>query len=205
MRVLGFVAALALLSTLPPASAQVPDPSEAVNLACTSVGSVAPQARDLIPLCPRDEPVTQPSTERPAAAPPAPPGPPSPEDVATLAEEIAEEAQAIPEDPTSAGDRILAIVAIVVEFVKDLLSIPVSAAAAVGDAIGAAVAAVGDALTSVGSAIRDVGAGALDAIKSLFEGSPAAPATPELPGAKPRVGVPDAGGLLDRVTGIVPG
>ena len=191
---LGIVAALALLASLPLAAAQVPDPTPLVETACAAVGSADPQARELIPVCPREEPAGPAAAAEETAAPAAP-APATPQDVQSLAGEIVEDVKAIPNDPSSAGARILSIVATVVQFVKDLLELPAQGAQAVGDAFAAAGAAIAGAADST----REAAAGLVDTIKDLFQ----LPAREPAAHAAPSVRAPRVASVADDVLGRV--
>lgn len=199
---LGFVAALVLATIattcLPAAAAQAPDPSSVVAEACAAVGSVEPQARDLIPVCPREEPAAAPVATEEAAAPRAP-EPATPQDVQALADEVIEDAKKIPEDPAGAPERLLSIVATIVQFVKELLEIP----GKVGDAIGAGLATVGAKVSEGASAVKDAAARALAAVKDLLTLPAREPAAPVLPKVHaPRVGGLRAPDLVSQVTSL---
>ena len=199
---LGIVVALALFATLaslPQAVAQVPDPAPVVETACAAVGAADPQARDLIPVCPRVEPAAPAPAPEEAAAPAAP-APASPQDVARLGEEVVEDVKAIPNDPASAGARLLSIVATVVQFVKDLLELPMQGSAAVGDALATA----GVAVATAADATRDAAIGLVHSIKDLFDAPVREPvAKPTNPIDNVRV-APVADGLLGEVRSLVP-
>lgn len=156
---------LVLLTLLPVASAQAPDPADAVPLACAAVGSVDPGARDLLPVCARAEPSApqaagDPAHDHGAAGDPAAAG--------SLVQDAQDTAGDVVEDPASAPDELAALVATVVQAVKDLIGIPVAAArdlasaASEGlDAAGAALAATGGAMASGAQASADaIGSGA---------------------------------------------
>lgn len=166
---------LLLTLLLPAASAQVPeapDPTQAIDLACAALGGAAPDARDVLPVCPRVEPAAPQATgeeqaadhqhagEGPAAAP---------ERAQGLAAEAADAAREIPEDPASAPDRLAGLLATVVQAVRDLLQLPVAAAASVaagfGDAHATLQAAAADAVEA-GAALRS---GAEDAVERTGE------------------------------------
>lgn len=126
-----------LLLLAPVASAQAPDPEAAVALACGAVGTVSPDARDALPLCPREEPAGPAAPgaaghEHGAGDAPADPG----EDPIGAAEELADEAQAAVggtlDDPTSAPGRVAALVAAARELAMRLLEGPPRLVDAVG-------------------------------------------------------------------------
>lgn len=192
---LPFVAALAIVVTyLPLAAAQAPDPTPVVEQACAAVGGVDPQARDLIPFCPRQDPAAAPAASEEAAAAPAGPEPSAAEGVASLVDETLEDAKRIPEDPAGAADRIASILARVIESLNDLLELP----ADISVVVGADLAAIGGEVSEGASAVRDAAAQAIAAVKELFTlpaREPAAPSTPKV--EAPRV-VPVAEGLLSR-------
>lgn len=195
---LGFVAALVLATIattcLPIAAAQAPDPSSVVAEACAAVGGLDPQARDLIPLCPREEPAgPSPAAAEEQAA--APPPPATPQDVPQLAAEVLEDARKIPQDPASAPERVLSIVATIVQFVKDLLELP----GKVGDAIGEGLATIGGKLTEGASAVQDATARAVAAVKDLLTLPAREPAAP----AVPKVEAPRVAPVADRLLGSV--
>lgn len=182
---LGLVAALVLLG-LPTAAAQAPDPGDVVLLLCETAGGIEAQARDALPVCPREEPAAPAPAAEEAAAPPPPAAPAAPEQAAALVDEAVATGEGIVEDPPSAGDRLLAFVAGVIAFVKELLQLPIVAAAAVGDAIASAVDAVKGAAAATGDAIASAADAARQAIASLFDRPDDAP----LPVAKPDVALP---------------
>lgn len=146
-------AALLVLALLlvPLASAQVPD--DPAGLACDTVGDVDPTARDLLPLCARAEP-QPPARHDHDATPPAPtaPAPVAPEDAEDLAADVTDEVQRIPEDPAGAADRLAAVVAHVVDFVRELLGLP------------------GAGLHALQTTLLDARDAALDAVEAAREG-----------------------------------
>lgn len=193
------LALLTLLALAPLAAAQVPDP---VPLACGALGA-APQVRDQVPLCPREDP--QPAD--PAAEPHEHPAPPAvPEDPQGLVQDAQEAAQGVVQDPPSAPSRLAGFVATVVAFVKGLLHLPVAGAIAVGHGLGAA----GDAIHHAGAAVAQAAGGAahaaedgishaLAAVAGLFHHADAPrDAAPALPVARDAP-VPAAKGLLQTV------
>lgn len=200
---------LSLVLCLPASSAQVPaapDPSEAVELACATAGDIEPQARDLVPVCARAQPQPPAAPEAGAEA-----EAPSPQTVPELATEILDDAKEIPNDPASAPDRLLIIVATVVQFVEDLLAAPGAGL----DKIEAEAAKLRAAITETGREVvagaqsaaasaKEAAKGALDKVLDLFSPAPARElVTPKIPGAS----VPKdlaAKGLVDRVASIVP-
>lgn len=152
-----------LLGFLPLASAQVPE--DPVLLACDTIGGVDPAARDLVPVCARAEP--QPPTQQDdGATPPAPtaPAPVAPQDVEDLVADITDEVQRIPEDPAGAPERLAAIVARVVDFVRELLGLPGAAIDALQgallDARDATLAAVDGAREGIATAAGRIAEGA---------------------------------------------
>jgi hypothetical protein len=162
MRAAGLLALLLTVCLLPAASAQVPEPAEAVALACATVGGVDPAARELLPVCEQAEPQSSaPAEEDAAAAAPAPPA--TPQDAEALAQEVLEEVQRIPQDPAGAPERLLAIVATLVQFVRDLIGIP----GAIGAHMGASLADARDAAEALADAAST---GAADAARATGEG-----------------------------------
>lgn len=182
---LGLVALLLTVSLLPTVSAQVPtppDPDTLVLLACDTVSGIEPQARDLLPACEAQEPPAPNAASE--AAPPAPAAPPaaSPEAAADLAADVVDRLDDIPEEPTSAPEKLQEIVAIFVDFVERLLDVPgtigsalAQAAGAVGDAASAAGAAVAGSATSAIDGVKAAAAQVGEAIASLFDAPEAAP------------------------------
>jgi hypothetical protein len=190
---LGPFALLAVVCLLPTVNAQVPTPPEPetlVSLACDTVGSVESQARDVLPVCEAQEPPA-PANGNDTTAPPAPTAPPaaSPEAAQDLALDAIDKLDDIPEDPTSAPQKLQEIAALVGEFVKRLLDIPAAvgdtlatAAEAVGDAASAAGAAVAGATTSAMDTVKSAAAAVGDALASFFDAPTTAPMqTPSLP------------------------
>ncbi|HET6404508.1 MAG TPA: hypothetical protein VFH78_07665 [Candidatus Thermoplasmatota archaeon] len=190
---LGIVAALALIASTPPVSAQAPEPDALVEAACATVGAADPQARALLPLCPRDEPAAAAPAEAQAEAPAAP-APASPEGVQELVGEIVEDVQAIPEDPAGAPERLLAIVATLVQFAKDVLGLPAQATDAARASAVSFAAEVGAGI----DATREAAAGALDALRSLFATSRAAADAAPAPAA-PKVELPVSASLVGEL------
>lgn len=121
--VLPLLACLVLVAA-PSASAQVPDPEEAVALVC----GIDPTLRDTLPVCPPEDPAPQEPVEEEHQHPG------TPEDVPALAEEAAGTVQDIVEDPASAPGEVAGLVATIIQFVKDLLQIPVVGLSASADA-----------------------------------------------------------------------
>lgn len=217
------LAVLALAAT-PLASAQVPDPEAVVALACATAGGVDPALDDAVPLCPRDEPAAPQQAEEEDAHEhdaAAPPGSGDPQDAADLAGQALDDAQAIPQDPASAPNRLAALAATVVQFVRDLVGLPAQALdatasfaqerwaaldAAVQDARdGAADAAASAREAVVGAAegARQAALGVLDAVKSLLD-RPDAPALPRGAPRAPSLADDDARGLLDAALAKLP-
>lgn len=219
---LGSVATLLLLSSLlslPVVAAQAPplppappvpepDPGEVVELACATLGGPAPDVRDALPVCPRVDPAGPAPADEQHVHDPAPvPG--TPQDVAQLASDVLDDAQKIPEDPAGAPERVASIVATVVQFLRDLLGLPVDAAKAVGGAIETGLDAAGKALADAACAARDAASEATqtlgDAVNAILDSLKPAEA-PRVPAHAPK-GVPDAGqasdGLLDLARGEV--
>src|SRR5438067_1711276 len=101
-----------LLLIAPVAAAQAPEPSEVVDKAC----ALAPVE---LPVCPRSDP----APAEPGQAhhhPQAPDAPASPQDAQQLAQEAAGQVQGAAQDPQTAPQRALALVATIAQFVKDL-------------------------------------------------------------------------------------
>lgn len=160
---------LVLLAFVPLASAQVPE--DPVMLACDAVGDVDPAARDLLPVCARAEP-QPPAQEDDAAAPPAPSAPPAPvapQDAEDLAADITAEVERIPEDPAGAPDRLAAIVARVVGFVRELLDLPGAALDTLQTALLDAREGVQSGLERAGDAMAAAGVRIADAATTLRE------------------------------------
>lgn len=209
---LGSLALLLLsLTCLPYASAQVPvppaDPAEAVALACATVEGVEPQARELLPVCDvaEPQPPAAPDEEAPAQAPATPQTAPE------LADEILADAQAIPEDPESAPDRIQAILATILQFLRDAIGAPGTAIAELQADVGELRASVSAAAKDATQGARDAAtnvrgaiAGAIDAVRDLFASAPAdAPPAARLPEARVPRDLP-ARGLLDDLGAQLP-
>ena len=189
---LGSVAALLLLScllSLPAAMAQAPplppapaDPGEALALACAAVGQVDPSVRDALPVCDQPDPAAPVPGEEEGHAheePAAAPVPAAPEDAQDLADEIAEDAQAIPEDPAGAPERLMSILATVVQFVRDLiggiLGAPLqllrnagAGLEAIGGGIGVVAKGAASAIGDAAAAIGDGAKGAADATRQAL-------------------------------------
>jgi hypothetical protein len=228
---LPLVALLALSALLPLASAQVPDPADAVAQACALAGD----ARDLLPMCPQEEPAAPQQAQEAAAQDAHDHGA---QDAPQAAQDVAGEAQDaagdVADDPTTAPDRVAALAATLLQFLKDLLSLPALGAnaawdgmAGVGAAVAGAASAAADAVSSgaqgamdavssgaqaVGAAVSggasyvgDLAAQGWDAVASLFGADAALPAghdTAGLPAAK--APVDQAAGLLQQVVGALP-
>lgn len=173
-RLAPFAALLALLVS-PLASAQVPelpgtpevpaDPGAAVGIACDLVGGAAPDVRDALPLCPagNDPAPAEPAQADEAAQPthqeeeiPSPT-----QDPAGAAEGLAGEAQGaaeeIAEDPTSAPDVLLGLVATLRDLVERIVQVPYALAGAAGSALATVTGALGGALDAAREALADVG------------------------------------------------
>lgn len=195
---LGLVAALVLLCLAPTVAAQdVPEPGDVVLLLCDTVGSAEAQARDLLPVCPREEPAAPalPDEDAAAAAPPAP------ADAQDVADDVVATAGDVAGDPPSAPSELLGLVERILAFLADLVRLPVDAALGVDagfrevqDAIKGANAAIGDATARGASAVRDGIAAAAARVAALFDQAPAdAPAIPDakLPVRAPRADLPE--------------
>lgn len=208
---LGSLALLLLsLTCLPYALAQVPtppaDPVEAVALACATVEGVEPQARELLPICDvaEPQPPAAPDEEAPAQ------GPAAPQTAPALVDEILAEAQAIPEDPESAPDRIQAILATILQFIKDAIGAPGTAIAKLQADVGELRASVNAVAKDATQGARDAAAnvrgaiaGALDAVRDLFARAPAdAPPAAKLPETRLPREIP-VQGLVDGVARLV--
>lgn len=191
---LGLVAALLTLSLLPTAAAQVPevpDPEDAILLLCGTVGGVEPQARELLPVCPRVEPAA-PGANAEAGAPAPPAAPEAPEAALDLAGQAIDTATGVAEDPASAPERLLTLLDTIVRFVKDLLDLPAAGAAEVDASIREVQGAVKDAAATAGAAATDAGARAAGAVKDAASAVASAVASifdtaeaPRTPLAKP--------------------
>lgn len=211
------LALLALLLLSPVSLAQAPEPAEVVDQACGLVGGAAPDARDALPVCPREDPAGAPPQadgQDHAAAPE--PTAAAPEQAQALVERAVEDAREIPQDPAGAPDRLAALVAALAQLAKDLLALPVDGAKAAGGALEAARDAMGDAASAAFDATREGATGALDAaraagasavdrVKALLAGlapdAPRAPAREALPQA--RGAAQGAGGLVRDVTSLL--
>ena len=182
---------------LPP----VPDPGTAVSAACSAVGGVDGDVQRAIPLCPRTEPA---GPQEPAAAHDHgqdPGAPANPQDAPALADDVAGQAQEIPQDPAGAPDHVASIVAAIVQFVKDLVHVPVAASDSTVGAVQGAAASVGAALhgaresvaaaasSAVGSAKAAAGH-ALEALKTIIPHGAASKGAPARKGALPRAAAP---------------
>lgn len=175
---LGPVAAIALLSLLPSTLAQAPEPEEIVLLVCATASGLATPAPPL-PVCPPQDPAGPAPAGQ--AAPPAPAADPAaPEAALDLAGAALAAAQGIPADPAGAPDKLLALVATVLQFLKDLLALPVDAAAA----IGASLVDAGEAVKGAGAAVADVTSSLAGKVGALLDslrpqaGEPALPTAP---------------------------
>jgi hypothetical protein len=169
---------LALLALAPLAAAQVPQPSEVVATACAALGA-APDVRDHVPVCPKADPAPADPAAEHEHDHGAAPG--TPQDAPALAADAVDTAQQAAQEPASAPSKILGFVATLVQFVKDLLHLPVVAGAHIADgfvsaghAIADAATATKDAIATAGAAVHDATAHALDAVKSLFAPAPSA-------------------------------
>lgn len=216
---------LALLASLAPAASAQPDPAAVVEQVCALAGD----ARDALPVCPQEDPAApaEPAAPEQAAAPAEPAAPTDPEGAAGAAQGLADEARETAEeaaaDPASAPDRIVAFLATIIQFLKDLLALPgigaraaldgaafvggaiADAAVATGQAIAAGASATGDAISGAFAKVGEVAGGAWDAVVSLFAPAPAETvrdgvAAPDVP----EVGAADAAGLLERAVGALP-
>lgn len=173
------VAVLALLALLPTAAAQVPvpevpDPGDAEDAAIGTVCSLGLE----LPVCPAT-PVRLPGD--PAEAHDH--GGVTQADPVVTAQQGIED---IAEDPATAPDRVGDIAASIVQFLKDLLGLPVDAAqaavdalaavgagtvGAVADAAGAVAAGAASSASAAGAGLAAVGdalADAAKAVRSLF-------------------------------------
>lgn len=209
-----------LLALVPSSSAQ--DPGEVVALLCDATGNQ-------LPVCPQQDPQpAQPAAPAQEAAP-QPQADPA-QDPAGAAGSLAADAQdavqGSAQDPASAPDRIVGLLATLVQMVKDLLGLPVTGVVAAWDASVEGILAAGDAIAAGATAASDAATGAYDAtagavtgafdavggamcaawsaVAGLFASEDAtvdasAPAAGDLP-----VRAPDAKGLLDDVVGALP-
>jgi hypothetical protein len=144
--------------------------------------------RDKIPVCPTGDPApADPAAEQHQHEPTAPG---APQDAPALAQEAAGAVQGAADDPASAPGRIAGLVATIVQFVKDLLHLPVAGAAAVGDGlskIGDAAQAAGHAVADAASTAKGAIARSIEAVGALFHHDAVAPTggagpkTPRLP------------------------
>lgn len=147
---LALLAGLVLL--LPVASAQVPDTPDVVTTVCGAL-----PIADQVPLCPQPEPAApaDPHEHTPAPQPPA-----APEDAQQLADDAAQQAGGIVDEPATAPERVAALAATIVQFVKDLIQVPVDAAQALAaetlEKAAAAKAAAGAALDDVRARIGEL-------------------------------------------------
>jgi len=201
------LASLALLLAAPLAAAQVPDPGQVVDAACATVGGVNPDVESKLPVCPRapDPAPADPTAAQEHQHDPAPAAPPQPQDAPALAQEAAQQAQGAAQDPASAPSRILALVATIVQFVKDLIGGVGAGFTAAGTGLHDAASAVGSALGAAKDGVGSALGHAVDAVKGFFahdapvEAKRAAPVHVKAP----KVAVPKLG-LVDRVTGALP-
>lgn len=211
---------LVLASLAPLASAQAPDPAEVVAQACALAGD----AGDLVPLCPREEPAAPQQAQEPAAEQAHDHGA---QDAPQAAQDLAGEAQDaagdVADDPASAPDRLAGLVASILQFLRDLLGLPVAgftlavdAMSAVGSALATAAStaasavatgaqAVASAVADGASYVGDLAAQGVQALASLFAAD--APASVDgglvdAPAAK--APVDQATGLLQQVVGALP-
>lgn len=156
-----FVLAFAFALVAPLAAAQVPAPPAPGDVVAAACG-VANAAPVHVPVCPIADPPAPADPNAPHEHPGVPDAPPaSPQDAQALAQDAAGQAQGAAQDPQSAPDRAAAVVATIVQFVKDLLHLPAVA--------GAHVHAAG---VNVERAIAQAGAkaGALGAKASVVAG-----------------------------------
>lgn len=217
-RALPLVVLALSLALVPSAAAQAPEPGEVVAQACALAGD----AREAIPLCPREEPTAPQQPQAPA------PGEAHEHGAAEPAQEIAGEAQEtvgeIAQDPAGAPDRLAAFVATVLQFLRDLLSLPVAgatllveAASAIGAAVAGAASAVagatasgaqaaGDAVASGASFVGGLAAQAWDAVGALFAGSDVGASSDGglVDGSPGKAPVDAAAGLVEQVVGALP-
>ena len=202
------LAAFALLLLVPVASAQAPDPAEVVAEACSAVGGVLPQARDLLPVCPRADPAPATAADEERAHPPAP------EEAAQLVEEVLEDVRAIPEDPASAGERVASILATLVQFVRDVLGSTGdgvadarealdAAAAGARERAGRAVDGARNVVASVAEDAREAAACTVEKVKELLTIPSRAPAPAPAPSAKLPGAAPRTQSVVDGVTSLL--
>lgn len=153
---------LVLATLVPSASAQVPQPQPVVDQACDTVRGPAPAVADAVPLCPAAAPAAPaaPQHDHDHGAPAPPPA--NPQDAPALAQSIAEQAQQVPQDPQGAPDHVLVIVETIIQFVKDVLSLPALA----GHGIAARVASYQEALAHAADAARAKAAATAEVAKA---------------------------------------
>lgn len=209
-----WVLALASLVLLAPlASAQVPDVPETPD-PVTLVCAAAPVD---LPVCTQQDPLPPPAREEPPQDAAAPQPSPGPQDAGALPDDARRAVQDVVEDPTSAPDRLAGLAATLLQFVKDLLGLPVAAAEGLAAQATAALDGLRVGLAAVGSGAKDAGAGLVDAlahvadeakgalasvgdaIASLFDND-AAPAKPRAPRVRA-----DVGATAGEATGLVDG
>jgi hypothetical protein len=179
---LAFALAFALALAIPSASAQIPTPSAPGDVVAKLCG-VASAAPVHVPVCPIANPPPPADPNAPHEHPGAPDVPGSPQDTQALAQDAAGQAQGAAQDPQSAPDRAAALVATIVQFVKDLLQLPGIAGAHVhASAVdaGHAIGALGAKAGAAGARVSNAAGALVSKISALFHGGDASSAAPRV-------------------------
>lgn len=205
----------------PPLPPGVPDPEAAIALAC----GLDPAVQETLPLCPRAEPAAPqlPEEGEHDHDQPAAPGSGNPETPQDLADEATETAGEVVENPGSAPGSILGLLGTLIQFVKDLLQLPVAGIGAgwtgftgIMDALASQFDAAAAATATAGVATLDAASAAADAVATaagaVMDAAASAGAflldlvTPDAPASAPETALDgalpdavDARGALDAL------
>lgn len=197
--------ALGFALALPQASAQLPTPPAPGDVVATACG-VADAAPVHVPICPVAD---APAPADPNAKHEHTDAPASPRDAQALAQDAAGQVQGAAQDPPSAPDRAAALVATVVQFVKDVLHLPALAgarlhAAAIGAGdlvakIGVMAERANERVATAGERVANAAAAVVARIVEIVHLGASAQSAPLPPASIPGAAAPD------RVTKLLPG